>query len=385
MFKNKRFIWFTIVIVSSTVSMRIVNNMIVTTIPLFSKYELNFYNDEIGILTSLTFLMTLISTSLINPRMNARLRKIIYILSSFLIILILLMIFYSNGITIWIFSLIAGFSYGLITPNIITSASMVDDKLLAERLLAIYSLSLSLSLVLGPYLETYLLNFYNYRYIFLLFTPLAIPLFIFSFYSNFPEEKNEKYRLNEINKNSLFSAVINVMIYNIPFSIITVYASIYVIEIFHLSRSISYSVFIPFFTVSFFTRLYMAIKPFKNLRIAISISTFLTVIGIIFLSFPFNIYTIFISMALLGIPHGTMYPISTIIISRSTKIEERNSINSYFVSFGNLIMVIVPPLYGYLFNYFGYKLMIATLIIPVIIFYLILYMKYFNESYMLNR
>ncbi|MGC8609808.1 MAG: hypothetical protein ACP5LM_00450 [Thermoplasmata archaeon] len=72
MFKNKRFIWFTIVIVSSTVSMRIVNNMIVTTIPLFSKYELNFYNDEIGILTSLTFLMTLISTSLINPRMNAK-------------------------------------------------------------------------------------------------------------------------------------------------------------------------------------------------------------------------------------------------------------------------------------------------------------------------
>ncbi|MGC9122570.1 MAG: hypothetical protein ACP5IB_00620 [Thermoplasmata archaeon] len=117
MFKNKRFIWFTIVIVSSTVSMRIVNNMIVTTIPLFSKYELNFYNDEIGILTSLTFLMTLISTSLINPRMNARLRKIMYILSSFLIILILLMIFYSNGITIWIFSLIAGFSYGLITPK----------------------------------------------------------------------------------------------------------------------------------------------------------------------------------------------------------------------------------------------------------------------------
>ncbi|MGC9204111.1 MAG: MFS transporter [Thermoplasmata archaeon] len=382
---NRKATFLIITIVASTVSMRTVNNMFVTTLPLFGKYILNFSSAEVGFLSSMAFITTLISTSMINPRLNSRVRRITYITSSLLIMLVLLMVYYSNFLTVWIFSVLAGFLYGLITPNIITSASLVDDRKLAERLLAIYSLSLSMSLVLGPVLETYLLRYYDYRSIFLLFIPLAAPLFIFSFSTRFPEEENERFSFRDINRKVLFAAVINVMIYNIPFSIITVYASIYTMETLHVSRWLSYFVYVPFFTVSFFTRLAMAIRPIDDLRFTITLSAFLTAIGILMLSFPINIYFVFVSMALLGIPHGTIFPISIIMISRGTDLRERNSVNSYFIASGNILMIVFPPFYGLLFTYFGYGVMIATLVIPVVIFYILLRKWYYGEKFMHSR
>ncbi|MDP8012011.1 MAG: MFS transporter [Thermoplasmata archaeon] len=379
--KNK-FILVALSIAIATISMRAVNNMIVTTLPLFGKYILHFSNGEIGLLTSVSFITTFLATSFINPRLSFKTRKISFILSTFLIILILILIFYSNYITIWIFSILAGFSYGLITPNIITSASLIEERKLAERLLAIYSVSLSLSLVLGPLLETFLLKYFNYREIFLLFVPIALPLFIMSFKTKFPEGKNEKFSFKEINKKPLFASVINVMIYNIPFSIITVYAAIYAIDVYHVSGTLAYSIYVPFFTISFITRFLMVIRPFKDLRKPITLSAILTALGVILLAYPSNFYFIIFSMALLGIPHGAIYPISTIIISRGTKINERNAVNSYFVAFGNIIVIVVPPIFGFLIPYLGYRLLIASLVFPVIVFFLILQKKYFKELFM---
>jgi len=366
----------------ATVSMRAVNNMIVTTVPLFGKYILGFSNGEIGILTSLSFIFTFISTSIINPRLRSNVRKLSFISASFLIILLLILFFYSNFITIWFFSVLGGFSYGLITPNIITSASLIDERKLAERILAIYSLSLSLSLILGPSLETFLLDYFNYRYIFILFIPIAFPLFIISFKLKFPNEKREKFSFKEINKKALFASVLNVTIYNIPFSIITVFAAIYSIDVYHVSSTLAYSIYIPFFTISFLTRLFMAIRPFRDLRTPITISAILTASGVMLLAYPLNFFAVIIAMALLGIPHGAIFPMSTIIISRGTDVSERNAVNSYFVAFGNIIVIIVPPIFGFLVQYLGYRILIASLVLPVLLFFFLIYRKYFKESFM---
>jgi len=379
---KNRIVWLVLSIVVATVSMRAVNNMVVTTVPLLVRYELGFSNGEIGVLTSLTFTSTFVATSFVNPRLKSNLRKISFIFSSFLIILLLILFFYSNFITIWIFSVIAGFTYGLITPNIITSASLMDERKLAERILAIYSLSLSLSLVLGPMLETFLLNYFSYRYIFILFVPVAVPLFIISFRIKFPQGEKEKFSFREINRKVLFASVLNVTIYNIPFSIITIFAAIYSIDVYHVSSTLAYSIYVPFFTFSFLTRLYMAIRPFGDLRRPISISAFLTALGVILLAYPSNFYAVVLSMSLLGIPHGAIFPMSTIIISRGTDVGERNAVNSYFIAFGNIIVIVVPPLFGFLVQYLGFSIMIASLVIPVILFFMLIYKNYFNENFM---
>ena len=377
-----RYVGLALIIAFTTISMRSVNNMISTTIPLFSKYELNFSSSEIGLLTSLSFLSTFVATTFINPRLRKDARKLIFILSSFCIIIILVLFYYSNTFTIWIFSIFAGFSYGFITPNIITSSSLFEEKDIAERILAIYSVSLSLSLIIGPSFETYLLNYFDYRHIFLLFIPIAIPLFLLSFFIRFPEVKRESYNFKEINKRVLFASILNLLIYNIPFSILTVFAAIYSIEVYHVPGTIAYSIYIPFLVVSFLTRSYMAYKPFKNLKKPITISTIFTALGIIILALPLNFYAVIVAMILLGIPHGAIYPMSTIMISRGTDIKERNAVNSYFVAFGNIIAIVVPPLFGYLLSYFGFRILIASLSIPVVFFYILFRKRYFNEKFL---
>ncbi|MFP3256032.1 MAG: MFS transporter, partial [Thermoplasmata archaeon] len=104
--------------------------------------------------------------------------------------------------------------------------------------------------------------------------------------------------------------------------------------------------------------------------------------GIIILALPLNFYAVIVAMILLGIPHGAIYPMSTIMISRGTDIKERNAVNSYFVAFGNIIAIVVPPLFGYLLSYFGFRLLIASLSIPVVFFYILFRKRYFNEKFL---
>lgn len=126
----------------------------------------------------------------------------------------------------------------------------------------------------------------------------------------------------------------------------------------------------------------MAIRPFGDLRRPISISAFLTALGVILLAYPSNFYAVVLSMSLLGIPHGAIFPMSTIIISRGTDVGERNAVNSYFIAFGNIIVIVVPPLFGFLVQYLGFSIMIASLVIPVILFFMLIYKNYFNENFM---
>ena len=126
----------------------------------------------------------------------------------------------------------------------------------------------------------------------------------------------------------------------------------------------------------------LAIRPFRDLRTPITISALLTASGVMLLAYPLNFFAVIIAMALLGIPHGSIFPMSTIIISRGTDVSERNAVNSYFVAFGNIIVILVPPIFGFLVQYLGYRILIASLAIPVLLFFFLIYRKYFKESFM---
>ncbi|WP_075057538.1 hypothetical protein [Thermogymnomonas acidicola] len=64
-----------------------------------------------------------------------------------------------------------------------------------ERQLAIFSVGLSVSLVLGPSLETYLLSLLTYREIFVSFIPLAVLTAIVSTRVSFPKGGVESTRM----------------------------------------------------------------------------------------------------------------------------------------------------------------------------------------------
>jgi len=375
-------IYTAIILVLMTISARATNNMVTTTVPLLGKYVLHFNNTLVGLLSTTLFAFTFISTSYINPSLNASLRRRAFITSNAFIALSLLLFYFSNVITIWIISAAAGLAFGLVMPNLITAASLTGDRKSAERLLSLYSTSLSLSLILGPLLETYLLTLFGYSEVFLWFIPLAIIGVILSSRIKFPEVKRENRGIEALRNKGFISSVITITTYNIPFAAFTTFLAILAKERFNLPNFEAYSVFLPFFIISFLTRLSMTIKPFNDLRAPLAISIGITIIGLLGILYSPTYGIFLLVIALLGIPHGSIFPMATIMISRATRIEERNAVNSYFLAYNNILFLAVPTIVGYLSVFLGLTMAITVLVVPVILTAVALFVKYGNDEIM---
>jgi MFS family permease len=343
-----------IILILFTVSARSVNNMVVTSVPILSRYVFGFSNLFVGVLSAVIYVTTFITTSYLNPMLARRTRRSVFIGSAVVIPVILLLFYFSSPILIWPLAIASGIVSGFIFPNIITSATVHRDHLVQMRLLAIYSLSLSLSLVIGPSLETWLLGFLNYREVFLPFIALAVLGSAISPFIKFPEVSGEVRGVSTLKNNGFLNAVLANTIYNVPFAAITSFTVIFAVKEFSVSGSVAYSAFIYFFIVSFLTRLLMAVRPFRALFAPLIVSAVLTVVPILLIPEAHSFILFLIIMAVLGIPHGSVFPMASILIARGTSIEERNSANSYFLGYNNILFVIVPIMFGYLGSDIGF-------------------------------
>jgi fucose permease len=64
-----------------------------------------------------------------------------------------------------------------------------------------------------------------------------------------------------------------------------------------------------------------------------------------------------LAMAILGVPHGSVFTVSTIIIVRTTTLEERNAVNSLFLSYLVVLGMAIPPALGAAAELWGYGAM----------------------------
>ncbi len=370
---NREILYYAIALFLVTFATRATNNMINTTAPLLARYIFLFPNILVGILASIGSLINLATVILINARLPGSVRRRLFLISNALIIILLVLYYVSNPTSIWGLAIITGFAYGVIMPNILTSASIVGDQFTAERLLVLYTLALSTSLVVGPLFETYLLTHLTYRDVFLIFTPLAIIAFTFSFRLKFPPDPPKHRRAGILNHKAILknrgfvSAVLATTTYSIPFAVFTTFIAIYAQSIYHVNKYLAYFSFVPFFLTSFLTRLYLTIKVPGKLFIPMITSIIITSIGIILLYASPTYIAFLVAMTLLGIPHGSTYPLSTLMLSRGTRIEERNTANSYFSAYQGIIAITMPAIFGYLADAVGLRLSMLLLLIPVII------------------
>ena len=377
--KNISFIYLAITVIIMTFSMRATNNMIITTVPLIAKIDLGFSSFLVGIISAIIYLFTFTVTFYINPRLNSSLRRKLFIGANIAILVALVGYCFANGITIWLISAFAGLAYGIMMPNLITSSSLLRDQKERERLISLYSVGLSLSLILGPSIEDYVLTFVTYRNVFLVFIPVVIAGIIVSTMIKFPETKNET-RVNVMKNDGLRASIFTVTTYNIPFAALSIFLTLYAITRFHVSGAVAYSPYIYFFSVSFLTRIAITIHPLKHIKIPLIISIIIT--GFALSMFPFlSTFTEFILlMMLLGIPHGSIFPMSTIMIARGTTVEQRSAANSYFMAYNNVLFMVIPLVFGYILGFIGYDYSFFILIIPVIASAIYLFKKYGSNS-----
>ncbi|MEZ0248006.1 MAG: MFS transporter, partial [Thermoproteus sp.] len=220
--------------------------------------------------------------------------------------------------------------------------------------------SLSISLVVGPAYESAILAEYGYRYVFLFFLPLSVVLAVLSARAVVPEGRPEGGGLRATYKAALASrglaaAVLAITAYNVPFMALVNYLPIYAGEELGLARSAAYSLFIPFFATSMATRLYMSMRPVRDVVKAFSASAVLTLAGLALIPASRGYWPLALSVALLGIPHGSVYTLSIISIARTTPLELRNPVNSLFSSYLVVLGAVAPPLLGLTAEALGYS------------------------------
>lgn len=345
-----------IILILATISARSVNNMVVTSLPFVAKYNFSFGNVEVGLISAVLYGSTFVVTSFLNPMLRANTRRRVFIACNAVIPVTMFLFYLSSPITLWPISVASGIASGFLFPNIITSASLHRDHIVQMRLLAIYSVSLSISLVLGPSLETWLLTFLTYKQIFLPFMGLSLIGLVVSPIVKFPKVKKEvKGGRAALKNRGLITSFFSITIYNVPFAAITSFLVIFAVERFQVSSSTAYSVFIIFFAVSFLTRLTMAIRPFRSLFVPLVVSSAITITSLFVLPFMSSFLVFLLLMAVLGIPHGAIFPISSMLIARGTSPEERSVANSYFMAYNNVLFIVVPVAFGFMSLHIGFQ------------------------------
>ncbi|CAC11492.1 conserved hypothetical membrane protein [Thermoplasma acidophilum] len=373
------FITMLVIIVSITFAVRGSNNMYMTEIPLIARYVFHYGEFFVGSISALAAVGTFLMSALINSRLRSRERRYVFIASSLIYAIIFPLFYLSNAITIWPVVFVAGFSLGALMPNIITSAGLLPDRKQRERLLSIYTLTLSISLVVGPALEGYLLGFMPLLKTFLVFSVFPVIVFALSFFLKFPDENGaRKIQSGDVVRNHGFrAAVYNIMTYNIPFAFILTFGGIYAMSRFGVTYSTVTLMFASFFFTSFLSRMILAVRPPEDIWKLMMLSVVITTIGLIGIVESFNFLMLEVFFLLLGFPHGFTYPLSVISISRSFDMQARNAANSLFFSIMMAVGAVMPFASGGIVSAIGLRYSFAALI-PVIL--ILLYMLHHEMS-----
>ena len=171
------------------------NTMMVQSInPLFVKYVLHTNLVYVGIATAVYAASTLLVRYAVSIRVKpAHITKFI-ITGMILFSIAVLGYFFSNSLIEFLFFVvISGFATAIIMPFLLSLVNFVSDKKDIEKNLTIYSLMLSIALVIGPLLGTLMLSVFSIRYIYLLLFVFAVAGLFFAMKIN----KTAKNKIKE--------------------------------------------------------------------------------------------------------------------------------------------------------------------------------------------
>jgi DHA1 family multidrug resistance protein-like MFS transporter len=363
-----------------TFAIRASNNMIITTIPLLADYYFHFTPLLIGIVSSFASIFSFISSIFVNSKLSSNLRRRVFILSSFLYAFTFPLFYFVNPILVWIFSSIAGFSMGIIFPNIITYAGSIGNQRTRERMLSLYTTSLSLSLILSPFIESLILSTFTLIQSFLFFSIISSIIPIIAFKVKFSGSSKINFGNSGILKSAGFLvSLFNNIMYDIPFGMIETFGGIYAITLFHVSYSTAISLFTLYFLTSFISRTLFTIKPPFRVINLIFFNSIISIVGLSLASVSKDIYMYIFSLLLLGIPHGLTYPSSLVLLSRSFSDEETRSIaNSYFSGILIGLAAVIPIAMATSVEFIGLRYSFA-LLSGVVLFFLLLVMREYHR------
>ncbi|MFP3304434.1 MAG: MFS transporter [Nitrososphaeria archaeon] len=370
--KSRKYFIYLLLLFILTFFWRATTNAYSTMLPLIAKYEFNFQPSLIMYLGGIGGIGSFITSFFINQRIK-KLRPY-FILSIMLLLIVIALVPFYTGANVWFFILVEGLATGATSPLIISSAGTVEDPKERERAIAFYSLALSTSLAVAPFISSgfLVLTKENLKISLAMFSALVLISMVSAFFMRLSGRNEAKINGSGIIKRPYFwKAVASNAIYTFPFVAMTYYGAILARQAFKLSYSVSVAMYSVFFITSFLTRFYLTLRPVHSIDRSVALGSLLTVLGLLLVGTHLNLMLFLVGYAILGFPHGLFWPVSLIILRRSYGDEEIYAANSYYISINNLIWLLTPFISGIIASFVGISLTFIVVIAPTAAIYLI--------------
>jgi DHA1 family multidrug resistance protein-like MFS transporter len=397
----------------ATAFFRLSQNAALTTLSLLGREDLHLSPTAIGGLSALGGLVLSAVTILVASRVSLRHSAVSAAVGTVLLAASLIAFGRATSLTeMVVATLLLGAAGGLAMPGLV-NAVQTHAGANRERAIAIYTITLSVSLALGPLLETSVLNSTHQDvrapFDWFVFFPAAAALLLAgsSWHSSrrshetapphqempqqskllgqealpahsnggWPARADDRRRVG----GGLFStrsgrqALIVQLLYAIPFAGITSFGALVAKIGFGVTAAGAQLAFTAFFATSFAARALVAWRsPIEQKQPLLWASAGMTLFGLLLLGTVHGLVLLLFAMAVLGLPHGLSFPLALGLVSESTDDSQLPRANAALIGTTNLSTVMVPTILGAVIPAVGYRAMVLLLTVPVAIFTVLL-------------
>ncbi len=408
-----------VTLLAATALFRVTQNMALTTLSLLGREELGLHAGAIGVVGAVAGLAMAAVTFTVSGRVPPR--QAALSAASGLVILVAALVTFALASSFGMLvtaALLLGAAGGLTMPGMINAVIFIAGCR-RERAIGLYTITLSLSLALGPVMESFMLSIGNQdvRTPFVLFSflpALGVLLIVVSLYwsrkgrqsripvtppvtamphlpvglqagavhmsaadeggqaisgvgSSAASERTEpRWRRGLLGTRQGRVALVAQLLYAIPFSGITVFGALVARIGFGVSPAMAQFAFTVFFVLSFVARVAVTARApiARKIPFFWAAATF-TATGLLLLGLGHGLVLLLVAMGVLGIPHGITFPLALAMAADSTDFAGLPRANAALLGSTTLAVVIVPLVLGAIVPAVGYQGMALVLLAPV--------------------
>ncbi len=379
----------------TTFMLRMTGNMVQTTIPLFGQDYLQMGSAEVGIASGVFMLAGVLSPLLIVSRMRVdKMTLALVMFSALFAATVPLYYFAASLVSFYVLIVLTAVASSTVMLLMLTSSQTLRPGS-EHRTIGIYTVALSSSLVFGPFLEGIVAgNYDSLRPVFLAFFPFVLSsviLLAVRHHKDAPAQPAERDGLTGgssvsalpslraarglFRSKSFMLPTLSQMSYSIVFASILSFGGILAVQRISAGYSEVFYLFGTFFGTSWVTRVTLTAgrNPTKKTNL-LQFSMLLSIAGMVLVRFSDVPATMFLSFAILGIPHGLQYPVSAMMIAEGIQRERLPVANALFSSTGAVPFALTPIAVGYLATYVGLAPSFLLMALPVALLWAVFHM-----------
>ncbi len=366
--------------------------MALTTLALIIKDDLGYGAGTIGVISALSGIVLVLVTLTISSRLRpAQLEHAVSVsLIALAVGLVVIGVSHSLSLTAGA-TILLGIAGGLGMPSLAGSVQLAarENSSNPQRILAVYTLVLSISLAIGPLLEAGLLDatHQDVRWPFLAFA--ILPLLAFAIMTSRRREASAlaarraaagqpatpspptTVRVKLLKNPEVVKALLAQLMYAVPFATLTVFGVEVARSIDGATAAQAQLAFTVFFVLSLSCRgLVVWRSPIQSKGLAYAISGLFTIAGLVLIAAGHSFIYFLIGMIVLGIPHGAIFPLALSALSSSLPPDQLSRANSLLLGSSNFIGIVAPLALGIIAAATTYRVMMTTVLAPVLLVFL---------------